>query len=345
MGIGNVTSDPTGLVDMAMGYSRSRIVCAAARLGIADALAGGERTTGEVAQACGADPGALYRLLRALASIGVTAETVPGSFVLTPFGEPLRKDVPNSVWSAVVFWADLLADSWSHLTDCVRTGRTAMHVMQEKGVASRWSQDPDAQKVFYAVMGTAPAEDYMPIAERIDFSGRRVVADLGGGGGALIRAVLQRHPDLEGMLVDRQPSIDAATPLMEAERLRCTLIGADLAERVPEGADVYLMKHVLHGCDDALALRILQNCRAVVPPDGCLLVIEFVLPDVVSSADPKLETRLTSDLNMLAVTGGMERGAAQWRTLLTQAGFAMRRVIPVEGQEVSIIEATVIQGG
>jgi len=347
-GIGNVTAS-SGLVEMAMAYSRSRVLCAAARLGVADALAGGERSIDEIADACAANRDSLFRLLRALAGIGVTAETAPGRFVLTPFGEPLRKDVPDSVWSAVVFWSDLLADSWSLLTECVRTGGTAAQVREPLGIPSRWSQDPDAPAIFRAVMGPAPAEAYMPIVRGWDFAGRRVVADLGGGGGALIRAVLNCHPHLAGMLIDRQPSIEAATPLFEAEKLaaRCKLIAADLCDAVPAGADVYLLKHVLHGFSDDAAIGILRNCRAVTPPDGWLLVLEFVLPDVISQADPALEVRLMSDLNMMAVTGGRERSAAEWARLLRGSGFDLRRVIPVSNEEgskqdVSIIEAAPI---
>jgi hypothetical protein len=151
------------------------------------------------------------------------------------------------------------------------------------------------------------------------------------------------------MLVDRQPSVEAATPRFEAEGLapRCKLIAADLTETVPAGADVYLIKHVLHGSQDDAALKILRNCRAVIPSDGYLLVIEFVLPDVVSHADPGLESRLMSDLNMLAVTGGKERSAAEWTKLLRRSGFELRRIIPVSaetvpGYEVSIIEAVPI---
>lgn len=344
-GIGNGTP-ATGLVEMAMGYWRSRVLCAAARLEVADAMAGKECTVEELAVACGADASSLHRLLRALASIGVTAETAPGSFVLTPFGEPLRKTAPHSVWPAVVFWSDLLADSWSYLTDCVRTGNTAAQVMESQGIASRWSKDPHAGAIFRAVMGTAPAEDYMPIVRSWDFAGRQVVADLGGGGGALVSAVLKCYPELKGMLVDREPSVDAATQRFEAEGLsgRCSLVAADLESGVPAGADVYLMKHVLHGYSGDAAINILRNCHAVVSPDGYLLVIEFVLPDVVSQSDPTLEGRLMSDLNMMAVTGGKERSAAEWTELLRCAGFERRRVIPVAaepltGWEVSIIEA------
>jgi hypothetical protein len=145
-GIGNVTAN-TGLVEMAMAYSRSRVLCAAARLGVADALGDEVRSVGFLAEKCQADANALYRLLRALASIGVTEETTPEHFRLTPFGKPLRRDVPQSAWSAVIFWADLLADDWSLLTDCVRTGKPASQVRDPK-IPSRWSQDPEAKFYF-----------------------------------------------------------------------------------------------------------------------------------------------------------------------------------------------------
>jgi SAM-dependent methyltransferase len=344
-GIGNATGD-TALVQMAMAYSRSRIVCAAARLGIADALAAGERDVDDLAKTCSADSPSLYRLLRALAILGITSETAPRKFVLTPVGDPLRKDAPNSVWPAVIFWADLLSDSWAYLTDCVRTGQSAFRVMESLGVASRWSKDPDAPAIFRAVMGTAPAEDYMPIAQAWNFSGRRVVADLGGGGGALICAILENNANLNGMLVDRPPSIESATPRIQADGLagRCKLVAADLLEAVPPGADVYALKHVLHGYNDDVAVNLLKNCRAVIPPDGALLVLEFVLPDVISQPDPKLETLLLSDINMMAVTGGKERSAAEWKSLLAAGGFEMRRIIPVTATDKFANNVAVVHG-
>jgi hypothetical protein len=339
-GIGNVSQNKA-LTEMAMGYSRSRILCAAARLGVADALGEDERSITEIAQICGANPLSLYRLLRALASFGVVAERSPERFVLTPFGKPLRKDAPNSEWSAIVFWADLLADNWAHMTECIRTGDTAFRIMEREGVASRWSKDPNASAIFRAVMGTAPAEDYMSVVRAWDFSHYRTAADLGGGGGALIAAALEAFPHLQGMLVDRQESIDQAKSRFESHGLaeRCVLLAADLSKSVPPGADVYMLKHVLHGCDDPRATQILRNCRSSSPPDGRLLVIEFVLPDVVDHADAQLEYRLMSDLNMLAVTGGKERSAAEWKKLLRSAGFECQRIVPVPGELVSIIEA------
>ena len=343
-GIGNVITN-TGLVEMAMAYSRSRMLCAAARLGVADALGDEERSVGFLAERCEADANALYRLLRALSSIGVTEETMPEHFRLTTFGKPLRRDVPQSVWPAVIFWADLIADDWSLLTDCVQTGKPAGEVRDPK-VPSRWSQVADGHSIFRAVMGTAPAEDYAPIAEAWDFSRAKVVADLGGGGGSLILAILKLHPHVRGMLVDLEPSVNAARSRFAEEdpSSRCELIAADLTESVPAGADVYMLKHFLHGCQDAEAIAILKNCGAVIPQNGSLLIIEFILPPLVSHADAELEGHLMSDLNMLAVTGGKERSERDWKTLLEAAGFILTGIYPVGGdtlmvRNVGIVEA------
>jgi ubiquinone/menaquinone biosynthesis C-methylase UbiE len=333
-GIGNVIRNAE-LVEMAMGYSRSRMLCAAARLGVADALGDAVRGVDFLAEKCQADRGALYRLLRALAGIGVTEETAPEHFRLTALGRPLRRDVPESAWASVIFWADLLADDWSLLTDCVRSGKKAAEVRDPK-VPSRWSQEPEGFAIFRAVMGTAPVEDYAPIARAWDFSRAKVVADLGGGGGSLLLAVLGLNPHLRGMLVDREDSVAAARARFASAELssRCVLLAADLDEAVPSGADVYMLKHVLHGYGDADAIALLRNCRAVLPQDGRLLVIEFVLPALVSRADPQIEVRLMSDLNMLAVTGGKERSEREWRGLLEAAGFALIRVWPVGSDDV-----------
>jgi ubiquinone/menaquinone biosynthesis C-methylase UbiE len=197
--------------------------------------------------------------------------------------------------------------------------------------------------IFRAVMGMSPAEAYMPIARAWDFSTARVVADLGGGGGALIAAILEAFPNTKGMLVDRPESIEAARPRFSTGPLaqRTQLVTADLTQEVPNGADVYILKHVLHGCTDEAATDILRRCRAVTPPDGRVLIVEFVLPDVIDRVDRDLESRLMSDLNMLAVTAGKERSALEWKSLIDKAGLRYERIIPVAEDLVSIIEARV----
>jgi hypothetical protein len=325
------------LVEIAMAYQRSQVLCAAARLGVADALQAGERSLQDIARACAADAAALYRLLRALAAMGVVAQLSPDRFALTQFGEKLRKDVANSAWPAVIFWADWLADNWSSLTDCVRTGKSAAALRPE--LEKRWRQDPEGALIFRAVMGTAPAKSYAAVARAWNFSAARVVADLGGGGGALMDAILALHPNVRGMLVDSAALIAAATPRFASGPLagRVQLVPADLSTEVPTGADVHVLKHVLHGYADGAAVQILCNCRAALPADGRVLIVEFVLPEVVDGADRDLEARLLSDLNMLAVTGGKERDAREWCALAARAGLCCDRIIPVAGDLVSII--------
>lgn len=333
------------LTEIAMGYFRSRALCAAARLGVADALRDQERTVEDLALACSAHPESLYRLLRALASFGVVTETQPRSFVLAPLGQRLRKDHPESEWSPVVFWSDLLADQWAYLTECIRRGEKSMQA-RPPDVPARWSQDPDATSIFHGVFSSFPAENCLPIARAWDFSRYRVVADLGGAGGGLIKAVLSTYPNVRGMLVDRREAIDMAAPHFTPElRERCQLSVGEFRERVPEGADVHMLKHVLHGYTDEVAVEILKNCRAALREGGRVLIVEFVLPDVVDRPDETLERRLMSDLNMLAVTGGKERSAVEWKTLLAEAGFECLGIIPVAGDLASMIEARPLEHG
>lgn len=331
------------LVDMARGYFRGKVLCAAVRLGVADALGDNEKSVDELAVATAADPDALHRLLRALASIGAVREVAPARFALTEFGRPLRRDATGSVWASIVFWADLLADSWTYLADCVRAGDKAgaAAAMERNGARSRWSTEPDAAAIFHAAFAEPTADRMAPFAAAYDFSRCQVVADLGGAGGGLLAAILAAHPHARGLLVDREGAVAAATRRFEAAGLsdRCESLAGDLLEAVPPGADIQILQSVLHGYGDDKARRILRNCREAIAPEGRLLLIEAVLPERIDRADPAIEAILMGDLNMLAVTGGRERSGPAWASLLSSAGFEMRRAIAVPGMTSSIIEA------
>ncbi len=336
-------TDAEKIVETSMGFFRGKALCAAVRLGVADALEDGEMSLEELARVVEANPDALYRLLRALASVGFFQETAPGRFVLTPLGQPLRRNAPDSVWASVIFWADLLADSWTYLAESVRAGgkfgTDAERARQ--GVKSRWSLEPDARSIFHAVFAEPSPESMAPIVDAYDFSTSRVVADLGGAGGGLIAAILMTYPNVRGMLVDREEAVaKAKLRMVEAElSKRCELIVGDVLEAVPAGSDLYIMKNVLHGYDNDNALRILQNCRSVLNAEGRLLVVEAVLPTRVAEADTGLEGVFMADLNMMVVTGGRERSESEWTSLLSSAGLALRRIISVHGAAVCIIEA------
>ncbi len=330
------------LAEMARGYFRGKVLCAAVRLGIADALGDGEKNLDELAAATASHPDSLYRFLRALASLGVVEEVSPARFRLTPFGRPLRRSAPDTVWASIVFWADLLADAWTYLPECVRAGGIAgaAAAMKREGVTSRWSREPDAAAIFHAVFAEPSAEEMAPIARAYDFSRCGVVADLGGAGGGLLAAILGANPRARGILVDRQEAVDRAAPRLAGAGLagRCRFVGGDLLETVPGGADAYILKCVLHGYDDDNARRILKNCRGAMTPESRLLVIEVVLPEVISPGDAEAQAMLMADLNMLAVTGGRERSGPEWAALLSSGGFDVRRVAAVPGGSCSIIE-------
>jgi len=343
--LADATNTPaqTSLVDMAQGYFRGKVLCAAVRLGIADALGAGEKNLDDLAVAVAADPDALYRLLRTLASIGIVREVAPTRFALTPFGQPLRRDTPGTVWASIVFWADLIADSWTYLAECVKVGGKsgAAAVMEREGVKSRWAREPNAKAIFHAVFAEPNADSMAPVVAAYDFSGCRVVADLGGAGGGLLAAILTAYPTTRGILVDREGAIAEATHKLKAAGLsaRCELSIGDLLEAVPRGADVYVMQHVLHGYDDENAQRILRNCRAAMSAESRLLVIEAVLPSRVDNADPAVEKILMGDLNMLTVTGGRERSEPEWTSLLSSARLTLRRLVSVPGATSRIVEA------
>jgi hypothetical protein len=197
MGETAVASLDMKLVEIATAYQRSRVLCAAARPGVADALKEGERSIQEIARSCAAEPASIHRCCECSQPWGVVAQSQPDRFVLTELGEPLIKDVANSAWAAINFWADWLADSWSSLTECVRTGKSAASLTPQS--MKRWQEDPEGPAIFRAVMGTSPAESYQPIARVWDFSNARMVADLGGGG-AMIEAIVATYPNARACL-------------------------------------------------------------------------------------------------------------------------------------------------
>lgn len=328
---------------MAREFMRGKVICAAVRLGIPDALGEGKSSLEELAAATSTDLQSLHRLLRALAGMGIVAETGPGSFQLTQLGEPLRRNAPHSVWASIIFWSDLLADFWTYLPECIKAGggATAVSAMEKLGVKSRWSLEPDAQAIFHHVFAEPDADDMAPHLAAYDFARHAIVADLGGAGGGLLTAILTQNPQAQGTLVDRQEALVGAAQSIKAAGLsdRCRLVAADLLESVPAGADLYVLKSVLHGYRDDDARRILQNCRKAMKPESTLLVIEIVLPDTIPAPDPQIERMLLADLNMLTVTGGRERTRFEWEALLSSAQLKLQQVHPVPGAPLSMLEA------
>lgn len=326
------------MMELSRGFVVPRAIYAAASLGIADHLADGPRSVAELAAATGADARSLYRLLRALASVGVFRERRDGQFALTLLAATLRRAAPGSIRDFVLFHGstELQWLPWGELPHSVRTGRSAFERVHSRPLFEHLAQHPDEARVFAAAMAWLTGQFAAALLAAYDFAPLPRVVDVGGGNGRLLTAILQAHPTLRGTLFDRPSVVDRAHALLKARGVaeRCAVVGGDFFAAVPEGGDAYLLKNVVHDWDDERALVILTNCRRALGEGGRLLLMESVIPP---GNGPSLGKLL--DLDMLVTTsGGRERTAAEFRLLLAAAGFRLTRIIATAAP-LSVIEA------
>lgn len=324
------------LAGLLTGYWISQALYVAAKLGIADLLAGGPRNPDDLAATVGAHPRSLYRLLRALASLGVFRELDDRQFTLTPLAEGLRGDVPGSMRAWALMMGEEQYRAWGELLESVRTGRTGFEAVYGEPLFEYLATRPDTAAVFDAAMTSIHGRETDAIAEVYDFASVRVLADIGGGNGSTIRGILGRFPNLQGILFDLPGVIERGRPANDEAGFaqRCRLTAGSFFESVPEGADVYLLRHIIHDWDDEKAVAILRTVRRAMQPSARLLIVESVIPPGNEPSFGKL-----LDLTMLVVPGGVERTESEYRAILHEAGFDLARVVPTRA-EVSVIEAT-----
>lgn len=322
------------MMQILMGGMVSGAVSALARLGVPDHLESGPQTAEELAPKVGAAPIPLYRLMRACACVGVLSEGVGGKFSQTPMSTILRSEAPLSLRGWAMFVTqEWHMRGWEHLEYCVRTGKQALDHIYGKPAFQMLSENPEMGRIFNLGMTDLSRLDSPAIAEAYAFEGIRTLVDVAGGHGLLLATILQRHPHLRGTLYDVPQVIDGAksgplTPVMD----RCTLASGDMFATVPQGADAYIMKHILHDWPDDLCLKILKGCRAGLNPGGKLLVVDHVL-----HAGNEFDPGKFLDLEMLIFPGGHERTEAQFRDLLTAGGWKLNRIIPTPAG-MSIVE-------
>jgi hypothetical protein len=316
-------------------------IYAAAKLGLADVLSAGAKTALEVAQEAGTHPGATQRLLRALVVLGLTRQHDDERFELTRLGSCLASDAPDSVASWALLWGGpMMWKPWGHLADCVRTGDMAPKLLE--GVESPFDlmeRHPEDTEHFNRSMLQLTRGIAAVLPAAYDFSGTKRVADVGGGFGALLPPLLHARPELAGLVYDLPRCADGARRLIAEEGLsdRCEFQSGDFFESVPAGADVYLLKSVIHDWDDARSRTILERCRDAMHEDARLLILEWIMPERVGPADAGI---VGTDLNMLVMVGGQERTEAGYRELVASAGLRVSRVIPTPAA-MSLIEAVV----
>lgn len=321
---------------MVNGYQVSQAIHAAVVLGVPELLTDGPRAPAELAELTGCQPRPLYRLLRALASVGVYRERPDGQFEATALGETLRRDAPRSIagWAAFIgspsHW-----QSWSGLVHSVRTGHSAFAAVHGQSVWEYRSSHPEAGQVFDAAMSSLSTLLAESVLTAYDFSRFSTIVDVGGGRGGFLAAILARHPALHGVVFD-QPQVVAGAPAQLAQAgldTRCQIIGGDFFASVPAGGDAYLLKAVLHDWDAERATAILRTCRRDLPATATLLVIERVLGGPNGGPNAAF-----SDLNMLVGPGGEERTESEYAALLRETGFRLTRTVPTD-TDVAVLEA------
>ncbi len=330
----NDASPSRQLDRMISGYWISQAIYAAAKFGIADHLVAGPRDIQDLAAETSTHPESLYRLLRALASVGVFVEVEPRRFALTPLAEPLRSDVPGSKRALSLMMGAEQFHSWSEIEYSIRTGQKAFDKVYGEPIFDYLGKHPEQAAIFDAAMVGIHGRETDDVLDAYDFSSIKVLADIGGGNGSQLIRMLARHTQMQGLLFDLPHVVARAAQLVEAAGLavRCRLEAGDFFAAVPAGADAYLMRHIIHDWNDEQCRTILRNIHAVLPERGRLLVIESVIPPGNDPFGGKL-----LDLVMLLIPGGKERTADEYADLFASAGFALSRIVATAG-EISVIE-------
>lgn len=312
------------LMRMIAGYRVSQALYVAATLGLADLLDSEPLTVQELADATAVDASALGRVLRALASVGVFAET-DGRFALTPPAAYLKSSVPGSLraWTLHLgqpyMWA-----TWGHFLDSVKTGQPAFPSLYGTSAWEYREVHPEANAIFNQAMTDLSVGMINAILESYDFSDIGTLVDVGGGEGALLAAILAANPSMRGILLDQRHVAATAGAVLEQAGVaeRCTVVDGNFFEAVPAGGDGYILKSILHDWEDESAVHILRVCRAAIADTGKLYVLDRVIRPG-NDFDPAKYM----DLNMLVELGGCERTADEFERLFAEAGFCLTGIV------------------
>jgi SAM-dependent methyltransferase len=319
--------------EMSTGFMKSQVLYVTVKLGIAHHLAAGPLSNAALAGAVGADPMALYRLLRALEYLGFLTEPDPGIFSLTPLGKELQRSSAGGGFAQVLFDIEISWPLWGSLYDSITSGQRADHRVFGKPFFEHLHTHPEMAALFNDGMKRFVSSITPAIVASYDFDRFQTVVDIGGGFGTLMSAILERHPRMQGVIFDLPATVEDTKVLIAHAGLgsRCTCVGGDFFKEVPRG-DVLTLSAILSDWDDDESCRILSNCRRAVSPGGRVLIIERMLrPEEPAPATSFL------DVQMLLI-GGTGRTREEYARLLSQTGFELVRVIHT-GTQRSIFEA------
>jgi len=333
------TASAARLLEILTGSWMSQAMYVAAELNIADLLADGPKTLEELAGATGTHAPSLHRLLRALASVGICNELNERSFELAPMGSFLRSNTNESLRSWIIYWGGYEWPIWGHLLDSVKTGESAEKMLTGNNEFEHLERDPAMAEIFNQSMVELTRLVTQEVVNAYNFSGMKRIIDVGGGYGQLLSAVLKATPEASGVLFDMPHALEGAQLQIKEMGLkdRCKFVTGNFFESVPGPFDACLLKSIIHDWDDDRSLSILKNCRQSLAEGGKLLIIERIMPEKMQTSAAH-QTIARSDLNMLVGPGGRERTEAEFRALLSSAGFHINRILTL-GLTFNIIEA------
>jgi len=334
----DVPTPAAALARMINGYWLTQMLYVAARLGVADALAEAPRTAEELAERTGSHARSLYRLLRTLSGLGIFAQSEDGRFALTETSSLLRSDVAGSLHGLALYSGDprqYRYRVWGELHETVRTGQPAFAKLVGMKPFAYLQTHPDLARDFDRAMDSYSTECSAAILAKYDFGRYRYIVDVGGGGGRMLAEILLRHATLRGAVLDLPEVVARAKERFQREGLseRADGVAGDFFEHVPAGADLYLLKCVVHDWEDERAAVILQSCRRAMSKDATLLLAETVIRPGAGASLGSL-----MDMNMMVVHGGLERTQAEFAALLRRADLELSRVI-FTGTGVDLVEA------
>ncbi len=321
----NFTSTPKSRLEQLLTYHLTQMLYVVVKLGIPDLLRHGPKSAGELAADVHAHSPSLYRLMRALASQGVFHQDEQNNFSLTPISQLLCSDAEGTYQPLAISYGEpWWWRAWGSLLHSVQTGETAFEHVHGMSLFDFLGQNPEAASIFNNNMTSMTTGESQAVIGAYDFSSAHLLVDVGGGQGALACAILRAHSQLHAILFDLPTVITGTKERMKAEGVegRCLLVGGDFFEAIPASGDIYILKDILHDWDDQHAISILRNIRHAMNGSARLLVVERVIfPDDAST------TAKLVDINMLVMSGGMERTADEYGALLQSSGLQISRII------------------
>lgn len=336
----NIHETAGKVIELIFGRWRSQILYTGVKLGIFDALARAPSNAARVAQELEMDEGMLYRLMRALGSLGLLTEDNAKTFCLTPMGKLLHSDNPHSLRAIT-----LLEEgpqhyaAWKHLPAIVKEGGQNGFLREFGQLAFDYaSRNPSYATVFNEAMSSYSGMDNMLVLQALetyDFSRISHLCDVAGGQGYTLCSLLAKYRHLDGKVLER-PGVIAHEEQLWAKKMgltdRCSYVAGDMFQKVPE-AETYIVKRVLHDWNDAECMQILSNIHRAAPKHGTVLIIEQVVPGPDTPHFAKL-----FDIHMAVWGTGLERTAEEYATLLERSGWKYCRTWYPPSQLLGVVE-------